>query len=482
MKISLRIFLGFAVILAAGFVFLISWIMTDVNVQPKKAMEESMLDMAHILASFLEQEMQEGELDVAKLERVMDGARKRRFTARIYELKKKRIALDVYVTDRWGRVLYDSNSGKLEGQDLGRHNDVYKTLKGKYGARTSRGDRKNPVTSVAYVAAPIRYQGRIVGVCSVSKSWKSINTFIEGTRGKISVIGFAGFAAALLVSFFIAYWITRPIRKLTFYADSVKEGKRSTLPELGRQGEIKELGESFEKMRESLEGRKYIEKYVQTLTHQLKGPLSAIRGAAELLEEDIPAADREKFISNINIESKRIQRIVDRMLELASLEQQRELRNVEVIDLSAMVRDIVDGLTLAMERKEIKLSLKIGEGNRFKGERFLIHQAIFNLLQNAVDFTPSGGTISVEIKEHFGRLFLMIRDSGDGIPEYALEKIFEKFYSLQRPDTGQKSSGLGLSLVKEVADLHKGEITIGNHKDGGVAATLKLPGAVSRKS
>ncbi|MCP5102818.1 MAG: two-component system sensor histidine kinase CreC [bacterium] len=474
MKISYRIFLGFAVILAAGFCSLISWIMSDVNIQPKKSMEEPMVDMAHILASYLEQHIENEKISTAQLARFMDAAEKRKFSSRIYELVKKDTNLDIYVTDERGTVIFDSENGLRVGKDFSRYRDVYLTLLGRYGARTTRSDPSDPLTSVAYIAAPVYRNGEIIGVCTVSKPWQSINTFIDTTRRKIIAAGVVGFAAVLVLSFFIARWITSPIRRLMAYANSVKEGKRTTLPELGK-GEIDLLGNSFQQMKESLEGKKYIEKFVQTLTHQLKGPLSAIRGASELLQEDLPETDRRRFVSNIETESRRIQRIVDRMLELASLEQQSELRNVETVDLSAMVTDIVEEMTVTLNRKEIMLKLNVGSGLCTRGERFLIHQAVFNLLQNAVDFTPAGGFIDVEIQEHFGRLILIIRDSGPGIPAYALDKIFDKFYSLQRPDTGQKSSGLGLSLVKEVADLHNGDITLKNNTPHGTVAILKLP-------
>jgi two-component system sensor histidine kinase CreC len=473
-KISYRIFLGFAVIVAAGFYFLISWIMSDVNVQPKKSMEEAMVDVAHILAGFLEQESRDQKIFTEPLRQVLDNVGKRRFMSRIFELGKTEINMGVYVTDQKGVVIFDSNNGEWEGEDFSDWNDVKRTLKGEYGARTTRIDPNNPLSSVAYVAAPVMDGGEIIGVCSVSKPWRSINTFIETTRRKILFAGLIGFFAALVLSFFISRWITLPIRRLTEYAGSVKEGSRPSFPELGK-GEIKDLGDSFEDMRESLEGKKYIEKYVQTLTHQLKGPLSAIKGAAELLQEDLPEQDRRKFITNIDIESNRLQRIVERMLELASLEHRRELQNVETIDLSQMIKDIVEGMSAILEKKEIILLLKVGEGFCLRGERFLVYQAVFNLLQNAVDFTPQGGFISVEIKEHWRRLFLIIRDNGTGIPDYALSKVFEKFYSLQRPDTGKKSSGLGLSLVKEVAELHKGEITLKKNKPNGTVAILRLP-------
>lgn len=476
MKISYRIFLGFVIILAAGFYFFISWMMNDVNVQPKKSTEESLVDIAHILAAYLEENIVDQKIFTGPLRAFIEGAGQRRFSAQIYEMNKQQVNLEVYVTDQQGTVIFDSNNGKWVGKDFSDKNDVLLTMKGKYGARTTRLDKKDPLSSVAYVAAPIFHEGKIIGVCTVAKAWKSINTFIETTRRQILLAGILGFLAALVLSFFISRWITLPIRRLKAYADSIKEGERPNIPKLGK-GEIKELGDSFESMLESLEGKKYIEKYVQTLTHQLKGPLSAIRGAAELLQEELPEQDQKKFIANIDIESSRLQRIVERMLEMASLEHRRELRNVEKIDLSQMVKDIVEEISPILKQKEIIILLKVGEGFCLYGERFLVQQAVLNLVQNAVEFTPEGGTISLEIKPHWNRLFLMVRDSGPGIPDYALDKVFDKFYSLQRPDTGKKSSGLGLSMVKEVAELHNGDITLKNSSSSetGAVAILKLP-------
>lgn len=308
-------------------------------------------------------------------------------------------------------------------------------------------------------------------------SWMMDSIFIQLKKSpsEIFLVILTVLTAILLLSYLLSLWITSPIRKLRDYSDSVKWGTRERLPRLA-SGEIKELGDSFEQMRLSLEGKDYIEKYVQTLTHQLKGPLSAISGAAELLQEDLPEEDRRRFVNNIETESRRLHRIVERMLELASLEHRRELRNVETIDLGEMIRDITDELTVTLKKKEIVLVLNLGKGNTLRGERFLIYQAVYNLLQNAVEFTPVQGTITVEIKKHWGRLFLIITDNGAGIPNYAVNKIFKKFYSLQRPDTGKKSSGLGLSLVKEVADLHHGEVTIKpNSPEPGACAILKLP-------
>lgn len=476
MKIRYRIFIGFAIILAAGYSFLISWMLSDVNVQPKKSMEESLVDMANVLAAYLEQGIIDGEIFVSELDLIFDRAQKRTFSARIYELNKKYINLDAYVTDKNGRVLFDSDNGNCVGEDFSRWIDIKRTLKGSYGARTTRLDPEDPASSVAYVAAPIYWEDEIIGACTVVKPWKSIHSFIVTTRNKIIITAVLGFLLILVLSFFISYWITRPILKLTDYTNAIKEGERSDLPKLGKS-EIQVLGEALEDMRESLEGKKYIEKYVQTLTHQLKGPLSSIYGAAELLREDPAPEDRAKFVNNIGREAALIRRIVDRLLELAAIEQRKSLQKIERINFQEIVEEIVDSLSVNLEKKNITCTTIINESFSFRGERFLIKQAIFNLLQNAVEFTPEGGDIIVTVSrdESTRTYHLTIEDTGEGIPKYAVKRVFDRFYSLPRPDTERKSSGLGLFLVREVALLHGGSVKMFNNPGKGATALLQLP-------
>jgi len=121
---------------------------------------------------------------------------------------------------------------------------------------------------------------------------------------------------------------------------------------------------------------------------------------------------------------------------------------------------------------DLKNDLK--EEVSLRGEKFLIRQALTNLFQNAVEFSVSGGKISVKINTEAESLEIIIEDEGPGIPEYAESKIFDRFFSLQRPDTGKKSTGLGLNFVREVSKLHGGNVTIENKHDRGVRATLTL--------
>jgi len=110
-----------------------------------------------------------------------------------------------------------------------------------------------------------------------------------------------------------------------------------------------------------------------------------------------------------------------------------------------------------------------------KGDPFLLHQAVSNLIQNAIDFSPADGQIEISAKMNGDRVDFVVKDHGPGIPDYAKEKVFDKFFSLQRPDTGKKSTGLGLNFVKEVALLHHGEIRLENLPERGLQAMLRLP-------
>ncbi len=474
MRIRTRIFLGVLAVVGIGFYLFVRWIALDLEPQYRKTTEEPLVDSARILASMASATARGGAVDVAAFRRAFADARSRPFSAAIFDHVKTEIDFRIYITDATGTVLFDSESGESEGEDFSRWNDIYHALRGEYGARTSQEDPDDPASKVMYVAAPIVVGEKTVGVLSVGKPTQTSKAFAMRSREKIVVGGVVMFSAILIVVVFLSAMISRPIRKLTDYARAVRDGKRAGMPRLG-SGEAKELGAAFEEMRDALEGRRYVERYVQALTHEIKGPLAAIRGAAELLHEDMPAEQRERFLANIRNESERIQRIIEKLLLLSSLETRKGLGPTARIDLREVADEAVRGLSSAIERKKIRIDVKGQRGFPFDGDPFLVRHAVGNLLQNAVDFSPDGGEVTMEIAPAGGSVGLSVRDRGPGIPAFAKEKVFDRFYSLQRPDTGKKSSGLGLSLVREIALLHRGSIELSEAPGGGTAAVLRFP-------
>ncbi|HPO16183.1 MAG TPA: two-component system sensor histidine kinase CreC [Candidatus Hydrogenedentes bacterium] len=473
-KTRTRLMIALVMLCGLGLYLIIHWILEDVRPRYLESMEESMVDMATLLAGYVSNQVSDGNIPVDDLRATFNTAKKQTFSARIYEMTKTQINLRVYVTDRNGVVLFDSDGGRDEGKDYSRWNDVARTLQGKYGARASRSDPNDPMTALLCVAAPINVNGEIIGVLTVCKPTESVRLFLDLAQRDVTVLGAVAALALVLIAAMTSFWITWPIEKLTHYVRAVRDGKRLAPPRLGHN-EISALGAAFEEMRIALEGKQYVEEYVQTLTHQMKSPLSAIRGAAELLEEDLPLEERRRFTENIRSESVRIQELVDRMLQLSALENRKHLQDIEAVDIAELLTDILETLQPIFSQKHLNAHLLDTEASTIHCERFLVRQAIINLLHNAVDFSRDRGSVIISVKMQNDHVVIAISDDGHGIPAYAFDKVFDRFYSLQRPDTGKKSSGLGLAFVREAAALHGGQITLENRTEGGVTATLTLP-------
>lgn len=463
-------------LLAIGLVALLPRLMDRVGRQYREAVEEPMVDAANIFAALIEQHVDEsGALDLATIRRAFEAARARTFSAKIYNLTKTSISTGLYVTDRDGMVVFDSNGGAAEGQDYRKRRDVQLTLAGEYGARATRSNPEDERTSVMFVAAPIRHRDEIIGVVSVSKPTQSVYSFIEETRAWIGWVALAVFALIALSAALMIRVLSRPVRHLTAYALSVARGERAAPPRIAPP-EVATLGHAFEEMRDALENRRYVETYVQTLTHEMKSPLAAIRGAAELLREEVPAAQRAKFLDNVQAESDRLQNIIDRLLALSEIERRKALERPEPVALGELASRVAAHLRPAAEARGLTVAVETRETPIVHGEPFLLEIALTNLLQNAIDFSPRGGQVRLEVRGADGCAELIVEDDGTGIPAFALPRVFERFYSLQHPATGRKSSGLGLCFVCEAAELHGGSATVENRTDrSGVRATLRLP-------
>jgi two-component system sensor histidine kinase CreC len=338
-------------------------------------------------------------------------------------------------------------------------------------------DPEDDDSSVMFVGAPIRRDGQIIGAVSVSKPQRSLFVFRDKTRLWIRTLALIYFAAVAAGAYLVVRLFSRPIRRLTDYALAITRGERAVLPQ-GGSPEAATLARAFEGMRDALENRAYVENYVQTLTHEMKSPVAAIRGAAELLHEDLPAERRGKFITNIQAEARRLQNIIDRLLALASLESRKKLDHPAPVPLADLANAVCAQLQPAAEARGLRLELACDAKPEVLGESFLLESALHNLLQNAVDFSPDGGVIRVRIASDADgeTASITVEDEGPGIPDYALPRLFERFYSLQRPGNGRKSSGLGLCFVHEAVALHGGTIHVENRPEGrGARASLRIP-------
>ena len=478
MKLGLRLFLGFFLIVGVAAFFVMRVFVDEVKPGVRQAMEANLADTANVLAALASEDMKAGRIADGAFARDIEAAERRRLGADIWGTRKDRLDYRILVTDARGIVAYDSQ-GRDVGKDYSRWNDVYRTLRGQYGARSSGetpGDRQN---TVMHVAAPI-FDGsgaddsRIIGVLTVAKANSTMEPVIARSQRNIVRNGGWLLGLSALIGLAMTWWLVRGIRRLNRYAQAVSSGERVPPPP-PRRDEIGDLGRALETMRRELEGKQYVEQYVQTLTHEMKSPLAAIRGAAELLQEPLPEAERARFAAHVQGQSERLTEMIEKLLALAAVEHRRELRQSERIEVAGLVSEVIGESGPKLMQAGIGIIESMPEKTvAIEGDRFLLRQALRNLLDNAIDFAPRDSQIDVQCLIDGSAVAIRVGDRGPGVPEFARERVFERFYSLPRPQ-GSRSTGLGLTFVREVAGLHGGSIQLAPREGGGSWAELRLP-------
>lgn len=473
MNISLRLLIGYFLIIGLAAWFVLNIFAEEVKPGVRQAMEETLVDTAHLLAEIAAGNISSGEPDTHHFEAAFQRYQVRKPHGDIWGFKKDTLDIRVYITDSHGIVIYDS-ANKAVGKDYSRWNDVYLTLRGGYGVRSTRRDSSDSRSMVMYVAAPIKHRGEITGVLTVAKPVLSVQPFIDRSRQRIERAGWWLMGSALIIGLLFTWWLTHSIGLLRRYARSISQGEKKHPPKLG-SSELAELGHALAEMREKLDGREYVENYVHHLAHEMKSPITALIGSAELLDENLPQKERSIFTANIQEQSGRLKSMLDKLLDLAKVEHRDTLEDTECINLYELAEKVIADHQTHAHQRHINIQNHIPRDAEITGEAFLLRQALSNLLDNALDFSPKESSISILLETDTDKISLTIRNLGPEIPEYALPRVFERFYSLARPESQRKSTGLGLPFVREVAMLHGGEAKLSNHPDGGVEARLIFP-------
>lgn len=472
MSLRLRIILIYVLLVVASFSCVIYLILSDVRTRYLEAVEESMVETSELMSAMLAQQALPHALQLDKIHAAMAAVAQRTFSAQIYDLSKRQVDLRIYVTDAKGILLYDSAGETRPGADFSQWRDVYLTLRGQYGARSTRTDPQDPASSVIYVASPIVRNGQVLGVVSVGKPTNSISFLIAIAQNRfllsLALVGITAIALSIVLS----AWITRPLNKLIAHVHAARQGAAEPLPSLG-SSEIGELATELTEMRTKLEGKKYIEDYVQSLTHEMKSPLTGIKGAGEILRDHVTDARAAKFLGNIDTEVDRLQSLVERMLHLSRLENVRAVNKTR-IPAAAFFESLQESFRSQLAGKAMRLAIAAPDLAALEGDELLLRQALGNLIANAIDFSPPGSVITLAAAPQGRNLVITVTDQGCGIPDFAMLKVFDKFFSLNRPDSGKKSTGLGLPFVKEVLSLHGGTIEL-NNTGAGLQARVTLP-------
>ncbi len=471
MSIFLRIWSAFAIVLLVGAYVTIHALQEQVKPSVKQAIEDTLADNANLISALIVDDLKNQRLQSSEFQQKIAQILTRPLRARIWEREKNLVTQQLYITDDHGIVLYDSQ-GRATGKNYSQWNDVYLTLQGRYGVRSTRSNPQDENSSVMYVAAPIIDKQRIIGVVSLSKSARAMQPFIERAQREMLQQGIVVVMLSLLFSALVAWWLRHAIYQVSQYALTLSPIERQPL-QFWAAKELNQLIAAIDQMRQQLEGKDYVENYVHTLTHELKSPLTAIQASAELLQDDLPSADRLHFSHNIQQQTDKLKRLIEHLLLLARLEKQQLLTKTKV-DLTAVITKLMAEKSAQCQARQIQLQLILPNTMIIEAESFWLEQALLNIVDNALDFTPIGQRIVICANQQASGWLLTIKNQGQHIPDYALPQIFNRYYSLPRPDTQRKSTGLGLALVKEVMSQHQAVVDIVN-VEGGVEVRLFFP-------
>ena len=466
MSIFVRLFLVYGLALTLGGALLLRDVQQQIRPGMKEVLEDTLADNAHALAAALAPALENGAIHDPAWQARLRAGLARPQDVRINQHHKTASRQQLIITDARGTVLFHSDPAET-GKDYSRWNDILRTLRGEYGARSTQG--------TMYVAAPVHAaDGRLLGAVSLGKPGADLAPYQQQMQDDLRQSGLLYLGATLALIALLTLWIRRSIDRVRRYATA--HAPIPPAPRFHLASELNRLTAAIGKMRRELEDRAYVTRYIETLTHELKSPLTAISTSAELLQDDLPAADRARFAANIAQQSARLHRLVQRLLQLSRIE--KEPVHKQPLDLAALWRKQQREQQPRLAQKQLTLRL-IHNGNaaddsaaiQLRADPFWLEQALTNLLDNAIRETPDGSVITLAVSQSRSEIRLALHNPTRApLPDYALPRLFERYYTLNR----KENSGLGLTLVAQIAEQHGGTVRAEN-SDGGLRITLVLP-------
>ncbi|WP_438950110.1 two-component system sensor histidine kinase CreC [Psychrobacter submarinus] len=511
LSIFFRIWLAVALILIVSGIVVFTQLFEHVKPTAQQVIEDTLLDTSKMMAANLQEPVQSGQISNTAYQQQLDSAFiaqpasfkdhsiKSKTAKTAYNLdnepeykQKTASSFRLYVTNSQGIVLYDSlpASDNAEGADYSRWNDVYLTLRGQYGARSTPDTNSTRGSSIMYVAQPIKDDlGHLIGVVSVGKPVDSVLPYLDNTRQRMLITTLLISIVSLILAGLVAWWLQQSISLVTRYTSALAEDTKK--PYFYLAHELNSLTDTIESMKHRLENRAYVSDYVHTLTHELKSPLTAIRASGELLEDDnLDLDDRQMLSQAIGEQSIKMQQLIDRLLLLAKVEQPTFRLNRQAISLTPILTSLIKDSSVKVQQRHltpIKLLIDHKQINHIAAEqvyspallakttvaadRFWLVQALQNVLDNAIYFADA--EVRVELTTASSSVTVDIFNDGQPLADYAIAKAFDRYFSLshqkQSPQANgnhlKKGTGLGLTLVKQVIEHHGGSVSIDNVDD-----------------
>ncbi|MBS3957286.1 MAG: HAMP domain-containing protein, partial [Clostridiales bacterium] len=332
------------------------------------------------------------------------------------------------------------------------------------------------------VSAPIIVRGEYVGTVRVwPLSEDGLITekdvrFQQASLGGLTTAGVIAVVFASLAGFAFAIGLVRPIDRITEAAEAARGGDRHARTGVNGDDSIGLLGRTFDEMADAIEADREMERRLTAdVAHELRTPLQAIQATVEAMQDGVLPADEER-LGVVRDETVRLARLADGILELTRLERGAISMRSEPVELESVIRSAVDAHRAFIEACGLRLAARTVTGLVVRGDADRITQAVGNLLSNAARYTPEGGRVDVELVREGDRALISVSDTGIGIAEENVERVFSRFWRADAArDRATGGLGIGLAIVKEIVERHKGTAGALRRPEGGTTFTIRLP-------
>jgi signal transduction histidine kinase len=378
------------------------------------------------------------------------------------------------------RIVFLDRSGAFTGTNAAAHPPVF--LDGKAHWGISNG--------VEYAAVPKVVSGEQVGTVYAVRTAPQTGLLggLEETAGflrhfwwQLLAAGAVAAAIALLLARWLARGMTQPLREMAEAARKMETGDYSERVHTRSRDEVGQLAEAFNRMSAELDGVERLRRdLVANVSHELKTPIAAIRAHLENLLDGVEEPD-PKTIQIMLTQSERLGRLVEQLLDLSRLDSGEVPLHREQVSVAPLVSRVVSEISVSRQAADVAIERAIPEDlPPLDADEERLHQVLFNLVDNAVRFTPPGGEVTIAADRRNGSVEISVADTGVGIPGEHLPKLFERFYRVDparsREDGG---TGIGLAIARSVVEAHGGHIKAESVPGRGSVFSFDLPVAVT---
>jgi len=408
-------------------------------------------------------------------------------------------SIEIYLLDTEGNILaFSASPGKVKRKrvDLG---PVRTWLSGDATMPVLGDDPRDPEGKKVFTVAPIPEQGKLQGYLYVILGGETYDSVVQKLKGSYILqlstwMIAASLLFALIAGLLLFALLTGRLKRLASVMDAFRRG--ATLNQIDfpfRKGkrsadEIDRLGATFKEMTERIEDQMgklrmsdaLRRELIANVSHDLRTPLATLQGYIETLllkEGHLREEEKRSYLETAISHCERLSKLVSELFELAKLDSDEIRLEREPFNLSELVQDVVHKFQLKAKEKRIRISMKIEKDLPFvNADIGLIERVLENLIENAIRYTPQGGSIRLLLARLKKNIAVQIRDTGCGVPEKELPNIFNRFYQFDKSREGEMGhSGLGLAITKRILQLHDRSIKVTSVVNAGTSFTFQLP-------